>query len=139
MADVENKPKRKRGRPPKKKAKLPEFKSNKEIREYILNSMLELSMEAKEIARKKNNIKNPAIANAKNQQYKTASACFKVADNILKNIQIDELEQKIELMEEGIYISDDFSSDNPDDISPAIEEKLFKINELRDSISELKQ
>ena len=61
----ESKPKRKRGRPPKKKVELPEFKSENEIRDYILSTSLELALECKEIAKKKNNIKKPSVANAK--------------------------------------------------------------------------
>ena len=49
-----NEVKRKRGRPKKEKPKLPEFNSENEIREYILNSILELCLEAKSVAQKKN-------------------------------------------------------------------------------------
>ena len=49
--------KKKRGRPKKPKPKLPEFKSDRDIREYILNTGLQLALELKEQALKKNNIK----------------------------------------------------------------------------------
>ena len=97
--------KRKRGRPPKKKAELPEFKSENEIREYILRCSLELALESKEVAQKKNNIKKPQVANAKNQQYKTAIQSYKVANEILKDLQINKLEEKLQLMEEGLIAS----------------------------------
>ena len=51
---------KKRGRPPKKKAELPKFNNENEIREYILQCSLELSLEVKEIANRKNNIKKPS-------------------------------------------------------------------------------
>ena len=64
----ENKPKKRgRGRPPKKKPELPKFKNENEIREYILQCSLELTLELREIATKKNNIKKPNVANAKNK------------------------------------------------------------------------
>ena len=43
------KEKKKRGRPPKKKAELPKFNNDSEIREYILISTLQLCLEAKEV------------------------------------------------------------------------------------------
>ena len=61
--------KRKRGRPKKAKPKLPEFKNDRDIRRYILSVGLELSLELKEQAVKKNNIKKPSVSNAKTQQY----------------------------------------------------------------------
>ena len=70
--EQEPKPKRKRGRPKKPKAELPEFKNDRDIRNYLLETGLILSLELKEQAVKTNNIKKANISNAKNQQYKTA-------------------------------------------------------------------
>lgn len=128
--------KRKRGRPPKKKAELPTFKNNNEIREYILFSTLELCLEVKEIATKKNNIKKPNIANAKNQQYKTAISSFKVANEILKDLQINELEQKVKLMEEGLLINVKGTVEEP---SEETVEKIEKLAELTEQLAELKE
>lgn len=97
--------KRKRGRPKKAKPKLPEFKNDRDIRRYILAVGLELSLELKEQAVKKNNIKKPSVSNAKTQQYKTALDSLKVINNILKDTQLDNLEEKLQLMEEGILTS----------------------------------
>ena len=116
--------KRKRGRPPKKKAELPEFKSENEIREYILRCSLELALESKEVAQKKNNIKKPQVANAKNQQYKTAIQSYKVANEILKDLQINKLEEKLQLMEEGLIASVNNSNEDKEEAS---EETLEKI------------
>lgn len=101
MNPEEEKPKkRKRGRPPKKKAELPTFKNERDIRKYLLDTSLELALELKENAVKKNNIKKPNVANAKNQQYKTALTSLKVANEILKDIQIDKFEEATKLYEE---------------------------------------
>lgn len=95
--------KRKRGRPPKKKAELPKFKNDSDIRKYIINKALELSLELVELATKKNNIKNPKVARAKTQQYKTALEGLKTVSYLLK--EKDETEEKLQLMEEGISAS----------------------------------
>ncbi len=132
----QNTKKRKRGRPPKKKVELPKFKDENEIREYILNSSLALALECKEIATKKNNIKNHQIANAKNQQYKTAISSFKVANDILKDLQINKLEEKIQLMENGLIASTDNSTEEP---SEETIEKIEKLAELTEQLAELKE
>ena len=138
MTNTENKPKKKRGRPPKKKVELPTFDNETEIRKYILKTSLELSVECKEIATKKNNIKKPSVANAKNQQYKTAISSLKVANDILKDIQIDKLEEKIKLMEEGLIAS---VTDNEKESEASIEtiEKIEKLTELTETMAKLKE
>ena len=130
--------KRKRGRPPKKKAELPEFKSENEIREYILRCSLELALESKEVAQKKNNIKKPQVANAKNQQYKTAIQSYKVANEILKDLQLNKLEEKVQLMEEGllVYVNNNKTSEEP---SEETLEKIEKLTELTEQLAELKE
>ena len=134
----ENKPKRKRGRPPKKKAVLPEFKSENDIREYILQCSLELALESKEVAQKKNNIKKPSVANAKNQQYKTAIQSYKVANEILKDLQLNKLEEKVQLMEEGLLasVNNNKTSEEP---SEETLEKIEKLTELTEQLAELKE
>lgn len=134
-----DKPKRKRGRPPKKKAELPEFKSENEIREYILRCSLELALESKEVAQKKNNIKKPQVANAKNQQYKTAIQSYKVANEILKDLQINKLEEKLQLMEEGLIASVNNSNEDKEEASEETLEKIEKLTELTEALAELKE
>lgn len=119
--------KKKRGRPPKKPKKLPKFKDETEIREYILRTALILSLECKEIATKKNNIKNHQIANAKNQQYKTALTSLKVANDILKDLQINKLEDKVKLIEESLLSGS--GKIEPSEETLAEIEKLAKITE----------
>ena len=131
--------KRKRGRPPKKKAELPEFKSENEIREYILRCSLELALESKEVAQKKNNIKKPQVANAKNQQYKTAIQSYKVANEILKDLQINKLEEKLQLMEEGLIASVNNSNEDKEEASEETLEKIEKLTELTEALAELKE
>ena len=130
--------KRKRGRPPKKKAVLPEFKSENDIREYILRCSLELSLEVKEIANRKNNIKKPSIANAKNQQYKTALTSLKVANEILKDLQINKLEEKVQLMEEGLIASTVANNSSEVEASEETTEKINKLTELTEQLADLK-
>lgn len=137
--ETENKPKRKRGRPPKKKAELPEFKSENDIREYILRCSLELALESKEVAQKKNNIKKPQVANAKNQQYKTAIQSYKVANEILKDLQINKLEEKLQLMEEGLIASVNNSNEDKEEASEETLEKIEKLTELTEQLAELKE
>ena len=129
--------KKKRGRPPKKKAELPKFNNENEIREYILQCSLELALESKEVAQKKNNIKKPQVANAKNQQYKTAIQSYKVANEILKDLQINKLEEKVQLMEEGL-IASTVANKNEVEASEETKEKINKLTELTEKLAEIK-
>ena len=139
MAEEKKEIKRKRGRPPKKKAELPKFNNENEIREYILKCSLELALECNEIATKKNNIKQPAIANAKNQQYKTAISSLKTANDILKDIQINKLEEKLQLMEDGIIASTVANKELELEASEETLEKIQKLTELTEQLAELKE
>lgn len=133
----ETKPKRKRGRPKKPKPKLPEFKNDREIREYILDTGLQLALELREQALKKNNIKKAPISNAKNQQYKTALKSLETVNNILKDKQLDQLEEKLQLMEEGIIASSVKNSNSKDEDLP--EESIEKLDELQRIQEELEK
>ena len=139
MANKNETPKRKRGRPPKKEVeiKLPDFKDENDIRQYILNCSLELALECKVVAQKKNNIKKHNIANAKNQQYKTAIQSFKVANDILDKLQISKLEEKVKLMEEGLIASSNASK--PEEPSEETVEKIEKLAELTEQLADLKE
>lgn len=131
--------KKKRGRPPKKKIKLPKFKNENEIRDYILQTTLELCLEIKEVASKKNNIKKPAVANAKNQQYKTAISSLKVANDILNNLQINKIEEKLKLIEEGLISPTNNCESNKEESSEETLEKIEKLSELTEKLAELKK
>lgn len=137
MANNTNK--KKRGRPPKKKLELPKFNNENEIREYILQCSLELALEVKEIASKKNNIKKPSVANAKNQQYKTALTSLKVANEILKDLQINKLEEKVQLMEEGLIASTVANKTNEIEASEETKEKIEKLTELTEQLAGIKE
>ena len=97
--------KRRRGRPKKEPKQLPKFKSDSDVRKYLINEGLRLSLELIELATKKNNIKKPAVARAKTQQYKTALESLKVVNTLLKDKQLTKIEDKLQLMEEGITAS----------------------------------
>lgn len=126
--------KKKRGRPKKKPKELPKFKNSNEIRKYLTQQSLILTLELIEIATKKNNIKNPSIARAKNNQYKTALEGLKTTASLLKDEQITEIEEKIKLMEEGILAS---ATINNNEIEPSenVQKALENIAEIT---SELK-
>lgn len=140
MNPEEEKPKkRKRGRPPKKKAELPTFKNERDIRKYLLDTSLELALELKENAVKKNNIKKPNVANAKNQQYKTALTSLKVANEILKDIQIDKFEEQLELIEEGLKVQVEKAEAEEEEPSEDVLEKIDKLTNLTEKLASLKE
>lgn len=126
--------KRKRGRPKKERPQLPIFKNEMDIRNYLLNTSLELALECKTIAMKKNNIKKHEIANAKNQQFKTALNSLKIVNDILKDKQLDKLEEKILLMEEGLTTS---ILENTSEDTEIKEDTLYKIDKLTELTKEL--
>ena len=137
---TENKPKKRgRGRPKKKPKELPKFKSDSDIRKYLINEGLRLSLELIELATKKNNIKNHQIAKAKIQQYKTALESLKVVNTLLKDKQLTEMEDKLQLMEEGITASlvvNGSSNIEPSDNVLEAVEQLTKINEELQALKE---
>ena len=104
---AENKPKRKRGRPPKKKMVLPEFKSDKEIREYLIQEALKLNLELTEKALKKNDVKNASTYRAKIFGIKTAIESLKITDNLVKNKQLDNIEARFDSFEIGLVENND--------------------------------
>ena len=138
---TENKPKKRgRGRPKKKPKELPKFKSDSDIRKYLINEGLRLSLELIELATKKNNIKNHQIAKAKIQQYKTALESLKVVNTLLKDKQLTEMEDKLQLMEEGITASlvvNGSSNIEPSENVLEAVEQLTKINEELAALKEV--
>ena len=138
--ETENKPtKRKRGRPKKKPKELPKFKSDSEIRKYLIEEGLRLALELIELATKKNNIKKPEVARAKTQQYKTALESLKVVNTLLKDKQLTEMEDKLQLMEEGITASlvvNESSNIEPSENVLEAVEQLTKINEELQALKE---
>ena len=97
-----NKPKKRgRGRPKKQKIEMPKFENDAEFRQYLIDIGLQIVLEMKDQALKKNNIKKPEIARAKTSQYKTVLDAIKTVNNILKDKQIDLLESKFNSFEMG--------------------------------------
>ena len=138
--ETEDKPKkRKRGRPKKKAKELPKFKSDSDIRKYLIQEGLRLALELIELATKKNNIKKPEVARAKTQQYKTALESLKVVNTLLKDKQLTEIEDKLQLMEEGITASlvvNGSSNIEPSENVLEAVEQLTKINEELQALKE---
>lgn len=139
-SETETKPKKRgRGRPRKKPKELPKFKSDSDIRRYLIEEGLRLSLELIELATKKNNIKKPEVARAKTQQYKTALESLKVVNTLLKDKQLTEIEDKLQLMEEGITASlvvNDSSTIEPSENVLEAVEQLTKINEELQALKE---
>ena len=127
--------KRKKGRPKKEPKQLPKFKSDSDVRKYLINEGLRLSLELIELATKKNNIKKPAVARAKTQQYKTALESLKLVNTLLKDKQLTEIEDKLQLMEEGITAS----LVAEDTIVEPSESVLNIVEELNKQIAALKE
>ena len=136
---IEKTKKRKRGRPKKEPKKLPKFKSDSDIRKYLIQEGLKLTLELIDLATKKNNIKKPEVARAKTQQYKTALESLKVVNTLLKDKQLTEIEDKLQLMEEGItasLVSEGSSSIEPSENVLEAVEQLTKINAELEALKE---
>ena len=127
--------KRRRGRPKKEPKQLPKFKSDSDVREYLINKGLRLSLELIELATKKNNIKKPAVARAKTQQYKTALESLKLVNTLLKDKQLTEIEDKLQLMKEGItasLVAEDTIIEPSENVLNAVEELNKQIVALKE-------
>ena len=123
----------------KEPKELPKFKSDSDVRKYLIQEGLKLSLELIEVATKKNNIKKPEVARAKTQQYKTALESLKVVNTLLKDKQLTEIEDKLQLMEEGItasLVSEGSSNIEPSENVLEAVEQLTKINEELQSLRE---
>jgi len=108
--------KRGRGRPPKKPPELPPLKTEDEIRDYLMNSALELTLHLKDNATKKNNIKNPQVTRAKTNQYKLALEAIDVTSKLLKDKQDIEIQKRLAMLETALQVA---KLDNPNlDIIP---------------------
>lgn len=108
--------KRGRGRPKKEPPELPKLKTEDEIRDYLLNSALELTLHLKDNATKKNNIKNPQVTRAKTNQYKLALEAIDVTSKLLKDKQDIEIQKRLGMLETALQIA---KLDNPNlDIVP---------------------
>lgn len=121
----------------KEKIKLqkPNLNDNEEIRKFILEAGIELSLEIIELTKK--GIRKPKIANAQNQRYKTALNSLKVIDGILKNKQLSEFEEKLTMLEDVITLTSvDGTAENTNaaDNTEAIE----KIKELSQELNQIK-
>ena len=123
---IENKPKRKRGRPPKKPIELPPLKTDAEKRDFLIQQALQLNIEMIEIARKKNNIKNPNTAKTKTQQYRVALEGIKITNALIKSKQLDDLEAKFNNFEIGL-------------IAASSEETKIEYEKLNDDLKKIKE
>lgn len=118
------------------KLEKPNVNNNDEVRKFILEAGIELSLKTIELATKKNAIRKPSIANAQNQRYKTALTSLRVIDSILRNKQLDEFEEKLNLLEDGIATASNVGaaeetiSDNAETIEK-IKELTVELNQIK--------
>lgn len=119
-------PKRKRGRPKKEPKPRPVFDSDADLRQYLLDIGIDIVLEMKEQALKKNNIKKPEIARAKTGQYKLVLDAIKTINMVLKDRQLDILETKINNFELGLNHDDN-------------EAVIIEFDKLQDDFREIKE
>ena len=133
---MENKAKKKRGRPPKKKVEIPEFESESDLRKFLTQKALELSLEMCDIATKKNNVKmnNYQIAKTKTAQYKMAIDGLKAVRSFVDKNQIEEVSSKIKLLEETISTMKLTGVEAPEELS----ETLQNLNMVNQELIALK-
>lgn len=106
-------------RPKKEKIEVPVFKSDEELREFLLDTTLELSLNLKEQALKSNNIKNPAIARAKNSQYKTFFESVKLLNQIIRDKELAKISKQLKLLDKGIFR----------DVNNNVENEIFQLSD----------
>ena len=92
-------------RPKKEKISVPVFNSDEQLRQFLLEVTLELSMNLKEQALKSNNIKNPAIARAKNSQYKTFFESVKLLNQIIRDKELTKISKQLKILDKGTFKS----------------------------------
>ena len=92
-------------RPKKEKISVPVFNSDEQLRQFLLDVTLELSMNLKEQALKSNNIKNPAIARAKNSQYKTFFESVKLLNQIIRDKELTKISKQLKILDKGTFKS----------------------------------
>jgi len=133
-----DKPKRKRGRPKKQPVKVPTFENDNDIRQFLINESLRLNVELIETATKKNNIKNPTVSRAKAFQYKTALEGLKITNTLLKDKQINEIQTKLKLMEEGLTASLLTEANDETETNKNISNAVAELTKINDEIAILK-
>ena len=92
-------------RPKKEKISVPVFNSDEQLRQFLLEVTLELSMNLREQALKSNNIKNPAIARAKNSQYKTFFESVKLINQIIRDKELTKISKQLKMLDKGVFKS----------------------------------
>lgn len=100
---------RKRGRPKEKSLDelLPNLNDEEEIRMFLKREALILNVLMVERAKKKNNIKNPAIARAKTYELKQALEGLKITASLIKDEDLIELKNKFDSFEFGLIENND--------------------------------
>ena len=121
-------------RPKKKKISIPIFNSDEELREFLLETTLELSLNLKEQALKSNNIKNPAIARAKNSQYKTYFESVKLLNQIIRDKELTKISKQLKLLDKGVFRNTNNNVEN--EVFQLSEEALKELEKI-ELLSEL--
>lgn len=88
----------KKGRPKTKPIEIPKFESDEELRNYLLETVVEIIVHLKKEALKGRETKSAQIIRAKTQQLKTVIDAVKVTNQILKDKQLDYFANQLELL-----------------------------------------
>ena len=132
------KPTKKKRNPKTKGIKIPKFETDSEIRQFLAEQSLKLTMELIEIASKKNNIRNATVSRAKQTQYKTALEGLKTTDSILKNKQLDDIQNTLKRMEENL-IAINLTAMDGDATSENISNAVAELDNLNKEIESIKE
>lgn len=129
--------KRKRGRP-KNKIRIPEYKSNSELRDILILWNLELATNLKIEAMKKGNVRKPQIKKVKLKEFEVALQSIKLLNTILKDKSIDELERKYDLLQD-ILMGNNVYTDSDNQIFEMTPELEKEINDFESSLNSIKE
>lgn len=86
-----------------KNKELPIFESNEDCRDYLMDTLIELIVQYRYEVLKKREQKKPAIIRAKTAQFQVLIQAIKTADTLLKNKQMDSIQEQLKLMNRGAF------------------------------------
>lgn len=117
----------------KKKIEIPEFESENDLRDYLINITLEIVVNLKEQALKKGNVRKAPVTNAKMSQYRVALESIKILNSILKDKEINQLSLKIQNLEKGL-IAVNNQENELFELSPEIKKELEKFEVIHEGL-----
>ena len=117
----------------KKKIEIPEFESENDLRDYLINITLEIVVNLKEQALKKGNVRKAPVTNAKMSQYRVALESIKILNSILKDKEINQLSLKIQNLVKGL-IAVNNQENELFELSTEIKKELEKFEVIHESL-----